>query len=156
MGLEFLNHRSDKTFPPEVVVRRPHEVRAIRFFKHPLKVCNDSDIGVVETQLDSRVPGRVLLTDLSRAVGGSIVRNDYFKIVVVLREKAVERARKISLSVVNGQADADQWIANCHVLFSRTLLQVDPQTHHVNSDNRINPVKPSFVQVIFTGLQNST
>lgn len=107
MVLQLLNHCPDKAPGPEVVVRRPHEVLAVRFFKHTLKVGNDADIGVVETQLDSRVPGCVLLTDLSRAVGGSIVRNDYFKIVVVLRQKAVERARKIPLAVINGQADAD-------------------------------------------------
>ena len=107
MVLQFLNHRSNKTLAPEVVVRRPHEIRAVRFFKHTLEVCNDADSGVVETQLDSRVPGRVLLEDLLRAVGRSIVRNDYFKIVVILRQQAVERAPEISLAVVNGQADAD-------------------------------------------------
>src|SRR6185369_2924108 len=107
MALKFLNHGADKTLAPKIVVRRPHEVLAVRCFKHTLKVCDDPDISGVETQLDSRVARRVLLTDLSRAVGGSVVRNNNLKVVVVLRRKAVERARKISLAVVNGHADAD-------------------------------------------------
>src|ERR1043166_263664 len=107
MVLQFPHQASDKTLAPKVVVRRPHEVLSVRSFKHTLKVCDDTDIGDVDIQLDSDVPRGVLLTDLSGAISRGVVGNNNFKIVVVLRQKAVERTRNISLSVVNGQANAD-------------------------------------------------